>query len=63
MPDGAEMPGAEEYLLPLNNLWGAKAEVEFTFNADQLKSGKPGFPVEVQLEGRHSYGVTKAVFM
>ena len=63
MPDGVELLGAGEVLLPLNNLWGAKAEAEFSFNADQYRGGKLEFLVEVQLEGRHSYGVTKVVLM
>ena len=50
-------------MLPLNNLWGAKAEAEFAFNADQFAGGRLELLVDVQLEGRHSYGVTKVVLM
>lgn len=63
MPEGISITGAAECCLPLNNLWGAKAEAEFTFNADEYKRGKLEFFVEVQLEGRHSYGITKVVMM
>ena len=63
MPAGAEIQGPGEYMLPLNNLWGAKAEAEFTFSTDQFAGGRLEFLVEVQLEGRHSYGVTKVVLM
>ncbi|RKM62172.1 ADP-ribosylglycohydrolase family protein [Butyrivibrio sp. CB08] len=62
-PDGVEVIGAKECMLPLNNLWGAKAECEFAFNADMFSRGKLELLVEVQLEGRHSYGVTKVVMM
>ena len=63
MPDGVEVLGTRESMLPLNNLWESKAEAEFSFNADQYPFGKLEFFVEVQLEGRHSYGVTKVVMM
>ena len=62
-PAGVELEGAGEVMLPLNNLWGAKAEAEFAFNADQFTGGRLELLVDVQLEGRHSYGVTKVVLM
>ena len=48
-------------MLPLNNLWSACAEAEFEFNADFYPSAKLELLVDVQLEGRHSYGVVKVV--
>lgn len=49
-------------MLPLNNLWGATAEMEFAFNADLYPNARLELLVDVQLEGRHSYGVTKLTF-
>ena len=63
VPAGAEIQGASEYMLPLNNLWGAEAQAEFCIDVDQYTGGKLEFLVEAQLEGRHSYGVIKVVLM
>ena len=60
-PEGVELLSAREIMLPLNNLWGASAEAEFEFNADFYPSAKLEMLVEVQLEGRHSYGTIKVV--
>lgn len=62
-PDGVEILSAVQTMLPLNNVWGASAEAEFTFNADLYAGAKLEMLVDVQLEGRHSYGVTKIVMM
>ena len=48
-------------LQPLNNLWGATAEAEFTFNADQYPGAKLELLVNVQLEGRHTNQTVKVV--
>ena len=61
LPDGVEARCAKQIMLPLNNLWGATAEASFTFNADLYPSSKLEMLVDVQLEGRHSYGVVKVV--
>lgn len=60
-PDGVEFLTAKSVSLPLNNLWGASAEAEFTFNADQYPGARLELIVDVQLEGRHSYGCVKVV--
>ena len=60
-PDGVTVAGAKQYLLPLNNLWGARAEAEFVVNADQYPSARLELLIDVQLEGRHTYGVTKVM--
>ena len=60
-PDRVEILSGKEIMLPLNNLWGACAEAEFEFNADFYPSAKLELLVDVQLEGRHSYGVVKVV--
>ena len=61
-PAGVEVLSAREVMLPLNNLWGATAEMEFAFNADLYPNARLELLVDVQLEGRHSYGVTKLTF-
>ena len=60
-PAGVEVLSAREVMLPLNNLWGASAEAEFEFNADLYAGAKLEMLVDVQLDGRHSYGVVKVV--
>ena len=61
MPEGVDLDGANSVSLPLNNLWGASAEAEFTFLADPFTNSRLEFVVEVSLEGRHSYGCVKVV--
>ena len=58
-----ELLSAAQVMLPLNNVWGASAEAEFIVNADLYAGAKLEMLVDVQLEGRHSYGVTKVVLM
>ena len=60
-PDGVQMQSASSVLLPLNNLWGAAAEAQFTFQADEFSGPRLELIVDVQLEGRHSYGCVKVV--
>ena len=60
-PDGVELHCAREVLQPLNNLWGAAAYAEFTFNADQYPGAKLELLVNVQLEGRHTNQTVKVV--
>lgn len=60
-PEGVELQCARSVSLPLNNLWGATAEADFTFNADQYPGSKLELLVDIQLEGRHSYGCVKVV--
>ena len=62
-PEGVELLSAAQVMLPLNNVWGASAEAEFIVNADLYAGAKLEMLVDVQLEGRHSYGVTKVVLM
>ena len=60
-PDGVEMRCAKQVLQPLNNLWGATAEADFVFNADQYVPARMELLIDVQLEGRHTCGVVKVV--
>ena len=61
VPADVEVVSASEIMLPLNNLWGAAAEAEFEVNADMHMGAKLEMLVDVQIEGKHSYGVTKIV--
>ncbi len=60
-PDGVEILGPKKVMLPLNNLWGSEAAVEFAFNADMNEAAKLEMLVDIQLEGRHSSGALKVV--
>ena len=51
------------FTLPLNNLYGSKAEAEIVFNADMFDGGRLEFIIEVSLEGRHSSGAVKVTLM
>lgn len=62
-PQGVEMQSASSVQLPLNNLWGASAEADFTFLADEYQGSKLELIVDIQLEGRHSYGCIKVVLV
>ncbi|MFR6328710.1 MAG: ADP-ribosylglycohydrolase family protein [Eisenbergiella sp.] len=63
MPSGVELLNGKGYTLPLNNLYGSKAEAEIAFNTDLYDGGRLEFVVEVSLEGRHSSGAVKVTLM
>lgn len=63
VPEGVELLTGAAMELPLNNLHGSKAEVEFELNADLCTSGKLEFLVDVSLIGRHSTGAVKVTLM
>ena len=63
MPSGVELLNGKGYTLPLNNLYGSKAEAEIAFNTDLYDGGSLEFVVEVSLEGRHSSGAVKVTLM
>ena len=63
VPDGITVAGAKSYLLPLNNLWGSKAAVDFTIVSTAFEGSKLEMLVDVMLEGRHSTGTVKVVLM
>ncbi len=63
MPDGVETVNGKGFCLPLNNLYGAKAEAEIEFNTDLYAESKLEFIVEVSLKGRHSSGAVKVTLM
>ncbi len=63
MPSGVELLNGKSYTLPLNNLYGSKAEAEIAFHTEGYDGGKLEFVVEVSLEGRHSSGAVKVTLM
>lgn len=63
LPEGVTAVGARQYVLPLNNLRGSKAEAEFELDASLYAAGRVDAIVDVALEGRHSYGCVKLVLM
>lgn len=63
MPAGVNVIGGSSVKLPLNNLYGSKAEVKFEFNADLFDDNNLEFIVDVSLEGRHSSGAMKVTLM
>lgn len=62
-PAGVTFTGGNSALLPLNNLSGVYAETEFTLNTDDFDAPKLEIVIDCSLEGRHSSGCVKAVFM
>lgn len=63
MPAGIEMIGGTSVELPLNNLYGSKAEVEFEFSTDNYPGSRLEFVIDVSLLGRHSSGAVKVTLM
>ena len=62
-PEGVAVLGGRQVMLPLNNLWDASAQAEFQIDADLYAGGRLELLLDVQLEGRHSYGCLKIVLM
>jgi hypothetical protein len=62
-PQDVGVPGGRSVLLPLNNLWGSKAEVEFSIDTSAYREAKLEIIVDVSLEGRHSSGQIKLTLM
>lgn len=62
-PDGVQVVGPKAVMLPLNNLWGSKAEATFEVNLDQMTGPKAELLVDITLEGRHSTGAVKVLMM
>jgi len=62
-PDGISILNGASVQKALNNLFGSKAEAEFTFNAAGFSGAKLELIVDVSLEGRHSSGQVKVVLM
>lgn len=62
-PPGVEAVTGRSFLLPLNNLYGAKAQVEIELDTALYSESRLEFVVEVSLEGRHSSGAVKVTLM
>jgi ADP-ribosylglycohydrolase len=62
-PPGVSAAGGLSTLLPLNNLWGSRAETEFCIDASAYTGAKLELIVDVSLEGRHSSGQVKITLM
>lgn len=63
MPSGVRLISGEEIQLPLNNLYGVKAETEIVFVPEEYAAGRLEFIVDISLVGRHSDGAVKIVLM
>lgn len=63
VPRGVSVLSNDQVMIPLNNLWGASGDVEFLIDAGEYIGSRLEIIVDVQLEGRHSYGCTKVVLM
>jgi ADP-ribosylglycohydrolase len=62
-PEEVDITGERSVLKPLNNLFGSKAEAEFTVDAAGFRGAKLELIVDVALEGRHSAGQVKVTLM
>ncbi|MGI5868713.1 MAG: ADP-ribosylglycohydrolase family protein [Kiritimatiellia bacterium] len=58
-PPGVWMVSPRVVTLPLNNVWGAKAETRFVFDASEYDGARLELALDVSLEGRHSSGTMK----
>jgi ADP-ribosylglycohydrolase len=62
-PEEVEILSGRSVLKPLNNLFGSKAEAEFTVDAGCYAGAKLELIVDAALEGRHSSGQVKITLM
>jgi hypothetical protein len=62
-PEEVKILGGRSVLKPLNNLFGSRAETEFTVDAGCYGGAKLELIVDVALEGRHSTGQVKLTLM
>lgn len=58
---GVAVRGAAEREVPLNDLWGNRADLTFTVNADASPSSRVEILFDVSLPGRPSQGAVRAV--
>lgn len=63
VPMGVENINGRCFMLPLNNLYGSRAEAEIEFKVDWFDASRLEFVVDVSLEGRHSSGAVKVTLM
>lgn len=62
LPRDISCKGASCVRLPLNNLWGSKAEKEFELDLENYDGEKAELMVQVSLIGRHSRGSAEIIF-
>ena len=58
-PPGVEVVSPRVVSLPLNNVWGAKAETRFVLDASHFDGARLEMALDVSVEGRHSSGTVK----
>lgn len=58
-PPGVTMVSPRVVMLPLNNVWGAKAQTRFVIDASQYDGARLELALDVSIEGRHSSGTVK----
>lgn len=63
LPEGVSAVNGANRLLPLNNLYGSRAEAEFELNTEQFTGARLEVIVDLSLEGRHSSLPVKLLFM
>ena len=63
LPEGVSAVHGANRLLPLNNLYGSKAEAEFELNTEQFTGARLEVILDLSLEGRHSSLPVKLLFM
>jgi ADP-ribosylglycohydrolase len=59
LPPGVEAVSPRCVSLPLNNLWGSKAEARFVIDAARFEGSRLEVILDVSAEGRHSSGSLK----
>jgi hypothetical protein len=62
-PKGINVINGQSVSMPINTLYGSKAEAEFIFSAEDFNGAKLELIVDVSLEGRHSSGQVKVVLI
>lgn len=63
LPPGVDAVSPRCVSLPLNNLWGSKAEARFVLDASHFEGARLEFVLDVSVEGRHSSGSMKLTLM
>ena len=62
-PPGVAVLSQRSVTLPLNNVWGAKAETRFVVDASQFDGARLEMVLDVSIEGRHSSGAVKVMLL
>jgi len=62
-PPGVAVVSQRSVTLPLNNVWGAKAQTRFVVDASQFDGARLEMVLDVSIEGRHSSGAVKVMLL